>query len=52
MKRLIVILAVFCNMQNLLGQQPFGRGKITIHQVAENAFRIQYSEGEPQEALK
>ena len=51
MKRLIAILVVFCNMQNLLGQQPFGRGKITIHQVAENAFRIQYSEGEPQEAL-
>ena len=51
MKRLIVILVVFCYMQNLLGQQPFGRGKIVIHHVAENAVRIQYSEGEQQEAL-
>ena len=51
MKRLIAFLVVFCNMQYLLAQQPFGRGEIRVQQVAENAVRIQYTEGEQQEEL-
>ena len=51
MKRLIAFLVVFCNMQFLLAQQPFGRGEIRVQQVAENAVRIQYTEGEQQEEL-
>ncbi len=51
MKRLIAFLVVFCNMQFLLAQHPFGRGEIRVQQVAENAVRIQYTEGEQQEEL-
>jgi len=51
MKRLIAFLVVFCNMQFLLAQHPFGRGEIRVQQVAENAVRIQYTEGELQEEL-
>ena len=51
MKRIIAILIVCFSVQTIFAQQPFGRGKITIQQVAHNAVRIQYTEGNIQNDL-
>lgn len=51
MKRIIAILIVCFSVQTVFAQQPFGRGKITIQQVAHNAVRIQYTEGNIQNDL-
>lgn len=51
MKRIIAILFVCFSVQTVFAQQPFGRGKITIQQVAHNAVRIQYTEGNIQNDL-
>ena len=45
MKRIIAILFVCFSVQVFFAQQPFGRGKITVQQVAHNAVRIQYDHG-------
>lgn len=51
MKRIIAILIVCFSVQTIFAQQPFGRGKITVQQVAHNAVRIQYIEGNIQNDL-
>ena len=51
MKRIIAILIVCFSVQTVFAQQPFGRGKITVQQVAHNAVRIQYTEGDVQNEL-
>jgi alpha-D-xyloside xylohydrolase len=51
MKRIIAILFVCFSVQVFFAQQPFGRGKITVQQVAHNAVRIQYTEGDVQNGL-
>jgi alpha-D-xyloside xylohydrolase len=51
MRRIIAILIVCFSVQTIFAQQPFGRGKITVQQVAHNAVRIQYTEGDVQNDL-
>ena len=51
MRRIIAILIVCFSVQTVFAQQPFGRGKITIQQVAHNAVRIQYTDGNIQNDL-
>ncbi len=51
MKRIIAILIVCFSAQTIFAQQPFGRGKISVQQVAHNAVRIQYIEGNIQNDL-
>ena len=51
MKKIIAILIVCFSVQTIFAQQPFGRGKISVQQVAHNAVRIQYTEGDIQNNL-
>ena len=51
MKKIIAILIVCFSVQTIFAQQPFGQGKISVQQVAHNAVRIQYTEGDIQNDL-
>ena len=51
MKKIIAILVVCFSVQTIFAQQPFGQGKISVQQVAHNAVRIQYTEGDIQNNL-
>jgi len=51
MKRFVFSLLLFSMAVSIMAQQmPFGKGRLTVTNVARNAVRIQYTEGEPQQS--